>query len=75
MPIQSYLIYTDQKKKENLAKSLNDLPHCQATVSSNEDVIVLLTDTKNKEEEENLQKKLKNITELTNMTLVFARES
>ena len=57
MPIFSYLAYPTQGAKDTLLKDLNNIAHCEAISSENEDILVLVTDTPNDEQEKNLQKK------------------
>ena len=72
MPISSYLAWPVSQNKTILARELNKFSQCEAIVSTNEDVVVLVTDTKDEQEEENLQEELQNIKSLGNLTLVYA---
>ena len=72
MPIMSYLAYPAEDKKRQLASVLNGLPGCEAVAATNEDVMILVTDTKDEREEEELQTKLAGIPHLVGLALVSA---
>ena len=72
MPISSYLAWPVHGGKGDLSGELNRLSHCEATPSSNKDVVILVTDTKNEKEEERLKEQLLGIKSLGNLTLVYA---
>ncbi len=74
MPIQSYLVYPREGEKQNLNLNLNSLANCETVESTNEDIIILLTDTANDYEEGLLQENLKAIPQLQGMALVYAQE-
>ncbi|MBK25283.1 MAG: hypothetical protein CME70_14910 [Halobacteriovorax sp.] len=74
MPIFSYLVYPRMGKKEELIKSLEGIPECKTVDSTNEDIVVLLTDTSSEEKEMHLQETLKQVPEIEGMALVYAGE-
>lgn len=74
MKIRSYIVYPDQGGKSKLAQLLNSHPCCEATPSSNENMVILVTSTKDEQEENELQEKFKTMPQLASMALVFAQE-
>lgn len=70
MPIKSYLVHAFEGQKEKLVNELNRLPQCQVNPSTNEDVLVLVTDTPTVLAEKKLEKTLESISEIKNMALV-----
>ena len=72
MPISSYLAWPNNQRKSILISKLNKFSQCEAVASTNEEVVILITDTKNEQEEEKLQEQLRNIDSLGNLTLVYA---
>lgn len=74
MPIQSYLVYPKADEKKNLILNLSNIPCCEVLESTNEDIIILLTDTADDLEEGQLQENLKAVPQLQGMALVYAQE-
>ena len=72
MPIMSYLAYPAENKKRQLASAFNSLPECEVVPATNKDLMILVTDTKDDREEEELQKKLAKIPYLASLALVSA---
>lgn len=70
MPIKSYLIHPMDGQKEQLVKHLNKVPFCEVNPSTNEDIIVLVTDTTSVEDEKQLEQQLQAISEIKNIALV-----
>ena len=70
MPIKSYVAFPHKGKKSQLIQVLENTEYCEVVPSTNKDVLVLVTDTKNDQEEETLQKKLDNIEEIEHLNLV-----
>lgn len=58
MPIVSYLIHSQEGKKNILLKGLSSFESCEVIPAENEDIIILITDTKDKKEEESLLEKI-----------------
>lgn len=71
MPVFSYLAYPIQGAKEELFYDLAALDHCEVIPASNEDVLILVTDTPDEEEEKALQKRLKEIGSLQSLGMTF----
>ena len=70
MPVMSYLAYPVDGKKEELIASLEAMQRCEVQPAENHDLLVLVTDTEGKEEEEALQDQLKDIESLAFLALV-----
>ena len=70
MPIKSYLIYPHAGQRESLQKALIDLAECELIPAKNEDVIVLVTDTADRDADKALLEKINKIPGLQHMTLV-----
>ena len=70
MPIMSYLAYPEAGKLKALERRLSQLPECDVIPSENEELLVLVTETSNKQEEEQLQKKLEQIPTLQCLAMV-----
>ncbi len=70
MPIKSYVVFPQKGKKGTLTNILRSIENCEVVVSSNKDVLVLVTDTKSGQQEEKLNKVLANIEEIGHLNLV-----
>ena len=70
MPIKSYLAFPRPGGKGNLESALNTIHECDVIPSENKDILVVVTDTQNEKEEENLLNKINNIESLDHLTLV-----
>ena len=70
MPIKSYLIHAFEGKKDKLVEELNRLPQCQVNPATNQDVLVLVTDTPTVHAEKKLAQILESISEIKNIALV-----
>lgn len=70
MPIKSYLVHPMDGQKEQLIQKLEKIPFCELNPSTNEDIIVLVTDTSSITEEKELEQKFEAISEIKNMALV-----
>ena len=74
MPICSYLIYPQSGEKKKLISHLNRFSECEALESLNENMVILVTDTKDDIQEGILQENLKLIPEIQGIALVYAQE-
>ncbi len=70
MPIKSYLAYPVNGKRDELAQALRSMPECEIIPSTNQDIIILVTDTIDTKMEEALEKKLRDLSSLQCLTLV-----
>ncbi len=71
MPILGYIAIPRSGEKNNLLLELNLLQHCEAYAADNEDVLILVTDTPDKEAEGKLQLHFKNIPYLESLSMTF----
>ena len=70
MPIKSYLVHPEIGKKEKLAQDLLKIKGCEVIPAENEELLILVTETNSKKEEEQLKEKLENIADLKLMAMV-----
>ncbi len=70
MPIKSYIAFPHSGEKNQLITALKSTENCEVMPSTNKDVIVLVTDTKNDQQEEKLQQILHSIKEIEHLNLV-----
>ncbi|REH43365.1 hypothetical protein C7448_1147 [Tenacibaculum gallaicum] len=70
MPIKSYLAHPHDGKKDELIKALSTLNECEVIPAENKDVLVVVTETETKIEEENLKQKLETISSLKLLSMV-----
>ncbi len=71
MPVFSYLAYPEHGQKEQLLKELLALDYCEVTPATNEEILILLTDTPDDETEKALQSKIKNLKSLQSLGMTF----
>ena len=57
MPIKSYLAHPHEGKKEELIKAISTIAECEVIPAENKDVLVVVTETDSKIQEENLKEK------------------
>ncbi|WP_394971028.1 hypothetical protein [uncultured Croceitalea sp.] len=70
MPIKSYLVHPQEGKKMHLANVLSEIEQCEVLPAENKEVLILVTETYSKQEEEVLKEKLDSINEVKLMALV-----
>ncbi len=70
MPIMSYIAYPACGKKAQLIEALQAIPSCEVIPATNRDILVVVTDTEDKQAEQVLQATLKNIPALQCLALV-----
>ena len=70
MPIKSYLAHPHEGKKEELLRAISELQECEVLPAENKEVLILVTETENKEDEEILQQKLEAISSLKLLAMV-----
>lgn len=71
MPIFSYLAYPADGAKDDLAKDLRAIDHCDVMPAENEEILILVTDTPDDEKEQELQKKFKKLKSLQSLGMTF----
>lgn len=70
MPIKSYLAHPHDGQKQDLIRSLEAMEQCEILPAENREVVVLVTDTSSKEEDERLVATLEKIPSLKFLSLV-----
>ncbi|AUP77622.1 hypothetical protein [Flavivirga eckloniae] len=70
MPIKSYLAHPQEGKKDDLIKALSTLKECEVTPATNEDVLVVVTDTPDDASDKILKEKIEKIDSLKLLAMV-----
>ncbi|MET7030531.1 hypothetical protein [Sediminicola luteus] len=70
MPIKSYIAHAITGKKEELMNALRSLDQCEVVPAENQDVLALVTDTRDEKEDEMLKEKIEAISSLKLLSLV-----
>lgn len=70
MPIISYLAHPHEGKKDELIQALSVVDKCEVIPAENKDLLIVVTETETKSEEENLKEKLETIASLKLLTMV-----
>ncbi|MCB9426507.1 MAG: hypothetical protein H6584_05705 [Flavobacteriales bacterium] len=70
MPIKSYLAYPFDSKKEALKQEILALQNCEVIPAENKDVLIVVTDTENTTQEDQLKAKLETLDNLKLLTMV-----
>lgn len=73
VPVCSYLVYPEIGKEVNLMTEFQAMPECDASLSEDKKMIILVTESDNLEEEKELQEKLKNIKDINCLVLSFGQ--
>jgi nitrate reductase NapAB chaperone NapD len=71
MPILSYIAIPRSGAKEGLFSALNSLPFCQVFAADNQDILVLVTDTPDKNTDKELHEQIKNLPTLESLSMTF----
>jgi nitrate reductase NapAB chaperone NapD len=71
MPILAYIVTPQSGEKNKLLKELNGMEHCEALSADNAEILILVTDTPDKETEEKLEKQLNTIESLESLSMTF----
>ena len=71
MPVFGYIAHPVSGAKDKLFQELGALEYCQVIPADNADIIVLVTDTPDKETEEQLKKKIADISSLQSLAMTF----
>ncbi|TWO32733.1 hypothetical protein E1J38_007655 [Seonamhaeicola sediminis] len=70
MPIISYLAHPQDGKKESLINEISQLSSCEVIPAENKDLLIVVTDTNNKEEDEQLKEKIEALDSLKLLAMV-----
>ena len=71
MPVLAYIVTPRSGEKNKLLQELNGMQHCEALSADNAEILILVTDTPDKETEKNLQKQLNKIESLESLSMTF----
>ena len=71
MPILSYIALPRPGAKNELLDALNSMQFCEAFPADNEDILVLVTDTPDKDTDKELHAQLKNLPPLESLSMTF----
>ena len=74
MPVCSYVVYPAEGRSQALLEELNQRDECEAHLSDQGDMIVLVTETQEETREKELQEELNHITDIQCIALSFAME-
>lgn len=70
MPIKSYIAHPVDGKRNELIMKLKEISLCNIIPATNQEIIIVVTDTFSPEEDQVLHDKLINLPELKHLTLV-----
>lgn len=70
MPIKSYLAHPHDGKKEELIKALSQLTSCDVIPAENKELLIVVTDTNSKDEDQQLRYKMEAIDSLKLLAMV-----
>jgi len=71
MPVLAYIVTPQSGEKNKLLQELNVKQHCEAFAADNAEILILVTDTPDKEAEKELQNQLKNMESLESLSMTF----
>jgi nitrate reductase NapAB chaperone NapD len=71
MPILSYIASPYSGNKEALLRELNDLQFCTVFPADNAEILILVTDSPDRETEKRLQQQLKDMETLESLSMTF----
>jgi nitrate reductase NapAB chaperone NapD len=71
MPVLAYIVTPRSGEKNKLLKELNAMQHCEALSADNADILILVTDTPDKETEKQLEKQLNKIESMESLSMTF----
>ena len=70
MPIKSFIAHPKTGRKSELVSALNDLQECEVIPSTNHDIVVVVTETHNKQSDIDLEEKMNAIDSLQMLSMV-----
>ncbi|WP_242134743.1 hypothetical protein [Aestuariivivens marinum] len=70
MPIKSYLAHSHEGKKQELIEALSSLENCEVIPAENKDLLIVVTDTEGKIEDEILKEQIEAIDSLKLLAMV-----
>ena len=75
MPIKSYLAHPHDGKYKELLSELSNITECDIIPSQNEEIAIVITDTKDDFEDQNLQNVINSIKSLRMLSMVSGFET
>ena len=70
MPLKSYLAHPEEGKKEDLVLELSLIKGCEVVAAKNKELIILVTETEDKDAEEILKNQLERVENLKLLSMV-----
>ncbi len=70
MPVKSYLAHPEEGQKEDLIKALSKIDHCDVIPAKNKDLLIVVTDTDNKTDDEKVEASIEAIESLKLLAMV-----
>ena len=74
MNVCSYLVHVQSGTAEAVAGTLNALPGCDATPSENRDLVILVTETPDRQTDRDLTDQIQSLTEIDCLALTFGAQ-
>jgi len=71
MPVLAYIVTPRSGEKRRLLEELNTMQHCEALSADNAEILILVTDTPDRETEKQLQKRLNKLESLESLSMTF----
>ena len=71
MPVLAYIASPRSGEKNKLLKELNGMQHCEAFSADNADILILVTDSPDRDTEKKLQKQLNNLESMESLSMTF----
>ncbi|MDO5969093.1 hypothetical protein Q4Q35_04665 [Flavivirga aquimarina] len=70
MPIKSYLAHPEEGQKKALMEALSKIDHCDVIPAENKDLLIVVTDTDNKTDDEKVKESIEAIESLKLLAMV-----
>ncbi|WP_452597080.1 hypothetical protein [Pontimicrobium sp. MEBiC01747] len=70
MSVKSYLAHPYEGKKKELIETLSQINECDVIPAENKDILIVVTETETREDEDILKQKLETISSLKLLTMV-----
>lgn len=70
MPIKSFLAHPKNGQKQQLVNDLEAIPSCEIIPSTNQELVVIVTDTASKEEDIKLEERINALPSLAMLSMV-----
>ncbi len=71
MPVLAYIANPRSGEKNKLLQQLNKMQHCEAFPADNAEILILVTDTPDREAEKQLEKQLSKLESLESLSMTF----